>query len=80
MLSQYPSIAPGLLLSCSLFLIHSYYIKRQWTAALRAIEGDEPSLTAAAAPTHLDVALENNTKDCVIVDFSKLAILRQQQK
>jgi len=57
-----------------------YCINRQWSAALRAIEGDEPSLTAAAAPTHIDVALENNTKDCVIVDFSKLAILRQQQK
>ena len=52
-------------------------INRQWTAALRAIEDDEPSLTAAAAPTHIDVALENNTKGCVIVDFSKL---RQQQK
>jgi len=44
-----------------------------------AIEGDEPSLTAAAAPTHIDVALVNNTQSCIILDFSNLAVLKQQQ-
>ena len=36
-------------------------INREWTAALGAIEGDEPSLTAAATASHVNVALENNT-------------------
>ena len=31
------------------------------TAALGAIEGDEPSLTAAATASHVNVALENNS-------------------
>jgi len=54
-------------------------INRQWTAALGAIEGDEPLLTAAAAPTQIEIALVNNTKGCVILGFIKLAILQQQK-
>ena len=49
-------------------------VNRHWTAALGAIEGDEPSLTAGVA-VHSKVTLVNNTKRCVILVFSKLAIL-----
>lgn len=55
-------------------------VNRHWTAALGAIEGDEPSLTAVAATSHVDVALKNNTKSCVVPVFSKLAILQQQKQ
>ena len=36
-------------------------VNRQWTAALGAIESNEPSPTAGVTP-HIKVALVNNTK------------------
>ena len=56
-----------------------YGVNRHWTAALGAIEADEPSLTAVAATSHVYVALKNNAKSCVVLVFSKLAILQQQK-
>ena len=55
-------------------------VNRHWTAALGAIEGNEPSLTAFGATSQVDVALENNAKSCVVPVFSKLAILQQQKQ
>ena len=57
-----------------------YGVNRQWTAALGAIEGDEPSLTAVAATSHPDVALKCNAKSCVALVFSKLTILQEQKQ
>ena len=51
------------------------HIDGQWTAALDAIEGDEPSLTAFATASQVNVTLENNTESGVVLLFSKLAIL-----
>ena len=55
-----------------------YRVNRQRTAALGAIEGDEPSLTAAAATSHIEVTLVNNTEGCAILGFSKQTILQQK--
>jgi len=52
-------------------------VNGQWTAALGAIEGDEPSLTAVAAPYNSEVALVNDTKNCVILFFRKRTLLQQ---
>ena len=50
-------------------------INRQWTAALGAIEGDEPSLTTAVA-AQVNVALINNTESRVTFSLVKNIILR----
>jgi len=50
-------------------------VNRQWTAALGAIECDEPSLTATATSLQIEVALVNNPKGCIILGFGELAIL-----
>ena len=55
-------------------------VNRHWTAAFGAIKGNKPSLTAVAATTQADVALKNNAKSCVVLVFSKLAILQQQKQ
>ena len=47
------------------------------TAALSAIEGDEPSLTAAATASQVNVTLVNNTESGSVLHFSKLAILQR---
>ena len=53
-------------------------VNRQGTTALRSIEGDEPSLTAAATPSQIEVSLVNNTEGSVILGFIELTILQQQ--
>ena len=50
-------------------------VNRHWTAALGAIEADEPSLAAFIATSQVDVTLINNAKSCVVPVFTKLAIL-----
>ena len=49
-------------------------INRQWTAALGAIEGDEPSLATVVAVEE-KVALINNTESGVIFPLVKNTIL-----
>ena len=53
------------------------HVDRQRTAALGTIKGDEPSLTAAATASQVNVALENNTETGIVPHFSKLAILQR---
>ena len=53
-------------------------INRQGTTALGSIESDQPSLTAAATSSQIQVSLVNNTKSCVILGFSEVTILQQQ--
>ena len=55
-----------------------HYVNRQGTTALGSIESDEPSLTAAATSSQIQVSLVNNTKSCVILGFSEVTILQQQ--
>ena len=50
-------------------------VNRQWTAALSAIEGDEPSLTTIVAE-QVNVALINNTESGVIFPLVKNTILQ----
>ena len=50
-------------------------INRQWTAALSAIEGDEPSLAAAVA-VQVKVSLINNTESGVIFPLVENTILQ----
>ena len=54
-----------------------YHVDRQRTAALGAIKGYEPSLTAAATVSQVNGALENNTETGIVLPFSKLAILQR---
>ena len=49
------------------------------TASLGAIEGDEPSLTAAATASHVKVALENNTENGVVPLLDENAILKSNE-
>ena len=53
-------------------------VNRQGTTALGSIESDEPSLTAAATPSQIEVSLVNNTEGSVILGFIELTILQQQ--
>ena len=53
-------------------------VNRQGTTALGSIESDEPSLTAAATPSQIEVSLVNNTEGSIILGFSELTILQQQ--
>ena len=53
-------------------------VNRQRTAALGAVESDEPSLAAVTATSQIDISLEYNMKSCVVYNFSKLAILKTQ--
>ena len=53
-------------------------INRQRTAALGAIEGDEPSLTTAAA-IEVKVSLINNTESGIIFPLVKNTILQNTQ-
>ena len=53
-------------------------VNRQGTTALGSIEGDEPSLTAVATPSQIEVSLVNNTEGSIILGFSELTILQQQ--
>ena len=53
------------------------HVDRQRTAALGAIKGDEPSLTAAATLSQVNVALENNTETGIVLHFRKLTILQR---
>ena len=50
-------------------------INRQWTAALGAIEGDEPTLTTVVAVEE-KIALINNTEGGVIFPLVKNTILQ----
>ena len=50
-------------------------INREWTAALGAIEGDEPSLTTAVA-VQVNVALINDTECAIIFPLVKNTILQ----
>ena len=52
-------------------------VDRKRTAAFGAIKGDKPSLTADATASQANVALENNTKSGIVLNFSKLAILQR---
>ena len=54
-------------------------INRQWTAALGAIEGDEPSLTTAAA-VEVNVALINDTESGIIFPLVKNTILHNTKE
>ena len=51
-------------------------VNGQWTAAFSAIEGNKPSLTAAAA-NHIKVALVNHTESSVIFLLVENAILQK---
>ena len=53
-------------------------VDRQGTAALSAIKGDEPSLTAAATDPQVNVALENNTESGVVLLLRENAILKNK--
>ena len=55
-------------------------VNRQGTTALGSIESDEPSLTAAATPSQIEVSLVNNSEGSVILGFSELTILQEQIK
>ena len=50
-------------------------LNRQWTAALSAIEGDEPSLTAVVA-SEIKVALVNNTESGITFPLVENTILQ----
>ena len=51
------------------------HVDRQRTAALGAIKGDEPSLTAVATASQVNAALENNTESSVVLLLDENAIL-----
>ena len=51
-------------------------INREWTAALCAIESDEPSLTAAVT-VELKIALVDNTESSIIFGFCELTVLQE---
>ena len=53
-----------------------YHVDSHWTAALSTIEGDEPSLTAAATASQVNVALINNTESGILFPLVKNTILR----
>ena len=53
------------------------HVDRQRTAALGAIKGDEPSLTAAATASQVNVALENDTQSGVVLLLGENAILKK---
>ena len=53
------------------------HVDTQRIAALGAIKGDEPSLTAAATASQVNVTLVNNTESGSVLHFSKLAILQR---
>ena len=53
-------------------------VNRQRSATLGAVESDEPSLAAATATSQIDISLEYNMKNCIVFNFSKLAILKTQ--
>lgn len=52
------------------------HVDGQRTAALGAIKGDEPSLTAVATVSHVNVALENNSESGVVRLLGENAILK----
>ena len=54
-------------------------INRQWTAALGAIEGDEPSLTTVVAG-QVNVALINDTESGIIIHLVKNTILHNTEE
>jgi len=61
------------------FISDAYrHADRQGTAALGAIKGDEPSLTAVATTSHVNVALENNTESGVVLLLGENAILKNK--
>ena len=53
------------------------HVDRHRTAALGAIKGDEPSLTAVATVSQVNGALENNTETGIVLHFSKLTVLQR---
>ena len=53
-------------------------VNRQRTPTLGAVESDEPSLAAVTATSQIDISLEYNMKNCIVFNFSKLAILKTQ--
>ena len=65
--------------SVVIFVISDPYchVDRHRTAALGAIKGDEPSLTAAATVSQVNGALENNMETGIVLHFSKLTILQR---
>ena len=54
------------------------HIDRQRTTALGAIKGDKPPLTAAAAASQVNVALENNTESGILLLLGENAILKKK--
>ena len=53
-----------------------YCVDGKRAAALGAIEGDEPSLTAGATSFQVKVTLENNTKGGIVLLLGENAILK----
>ena len=53
------------------------HVDRQRTAALGAIKGNEPSLTAAATASQVNIALENNTESGVVLLLGENTILKK---
>ena len=53
-------------------------VNRQWITALGAIEGNEPSLTAAATGTQVDVTLESDTESGVSFRLVENAVLKSK--
>ena len=59
------------------FISDPYHrIDRQWTAALSTIKGNEPSLTAEATVSQVNVTLEYNTESGIIFPLVKNTILQ----
>jgi len=54
-------------------------VDRNRTAALGAIKGDEPSLTAAATTSQVEVALKNNAESGIVLLLGENAILKNKQ-
>ena len=54
-------------------------LNRQWTAALSAIEGDEPSLAAVVA-AEIKVALVNNTESGITFPLVENTILQNTRQ
>ena len=69
---------PGSVVVFVLISDPQHCVNRQGTTALGSIESDEPSLTAAATSSQIEVSLVNNTEGSVILGFSELTILQQQ--
>ena len=66
----------GSVAACVIITYPQHGVNRQWTAALGAIKGDKPSLTAAVTAPHMEVALVSNAESSVISLLVENTVLR----